>query len=123
MVLRTEREIRSAKPVSRPVRISRRVIYAGRVQGVGFRYSVKQIAAGFDATGWVRNLPDGTVELLAAGEASEVESFLDAVASSHLSRHIQQTQRSDADAAESPGVGFEIRHQPPERKGRRPQIP
>jgi acylphosphatase len=63
---------------------ARQVFYEGRVQGVGFRYSVRQIAAGFDVTGWVRNLPDGRVELLAAGEAGEVEEFLEAIRDSDL---------------------------------------
>ncbi len=92
------------------MKTTRRAIYSGRVQGVGFRYSVKQIAVGFDVTGWVRNLPDGTVELLASGEASEVESFLDAVATGRLAGYIRQEQRLVGEAAESPGVGFEIRH-------------
>ena len=39
------------------------VLYAGRVQGVGFRYAVRRLASGFEVTGAVRNLPDGRVEL------------------------------------------------------------
>ena len=42
-----------------------RIFYEGGVQGVGFRYTVKQIASGYDVAGWVRNLPDGRVELQA----------------------------------------------------------
>ncbi len=92
------------------MKISRRVTYSGRVQGVGFRYSVKQIAAGFDVTGWVRNLPDGTVELAATGDAIEIEAFLDAVATSHLGGYIREARRSENEGAESPVTGFEIRH-------------
>ena len=43
--------------------ISVQVFYEGNVQGVGFRYTVKQIAKGFDVIGWVKNLRDGRVEL------------------------------------------------------------
>ena len=42
---------------------ARRVFYSGRVQGVGFRFSSKQTARGYDVCGWVKNLPDGRVEL------------------------------------------------------------
>jgi acylphosphatase len=41
---------------------AKQVFYSGRVQGVGFRYTVKQIASGYEITGFVRNLPDGRVE-------------------------------------------------------------
>ena len=51
------------------------------VQGIGFRYQVVSIAKGFDLTGYVRNLNDGRVELLAEGDESEVISFLEAIES------------------------------------------
>ncbi len=56
--------------------IAKRVIFEGRVQGVGFRYTVKDIARGFDVCGWVKNLPDGSVELEVAGDPAEVRDFL-----------------------------------------------
>jgi acylphosphatase len=68
---------------------ARHVLYEGRVQGVGFRYTVKTIAHGFDVIGSVRNLPDGRVELTAAGDAEEVEAFLQAIRESALAGHIQ----------------------------------
>ena len=89
---------------------SRRMIYTGRVQGVGFRYSVKQIAAGFDVTGWVRNLPDGTVEMLAVGMVDEVEAFVDAVAASHLGGYIREARREEGDSGLPASRGFEVRH-------------
>jgi acylphosphatase len=69
--------------------IGRQVYYEGRVQGVGFRYTVRQLAKGFDVTGWVRNLPDGRVELQASGENQEVEAFLEAILESELASFIK----------------------------------
>jgi acylphosphatase len=70
--------------------ISRHVIFEGRVQGVGFRYATKQLARGFDVTGWVRNLPDGTVELQLQGEREEVDGFLHELSEeSALAHHIK----------------------------------
>ena len=60
------------------------VFYSGRVQGVGFRYTVKSVAAGFEATGIVRNLSDGRVELIAEGGAEELEAFRQAISESGL---------------------------------------
>lgn len=60
--------------------IARRVIFDGRVQGVGFRYTCKDIAKGFDVVGTVLNKPDGTVELEVMGEADEVEDFIKEIA-------------------------------------------
>ena len=56
--------------------IAKRTIFEGRVQGVGFRYTVKQLAMGFDLIGDVKNLPDGTVELNLMGEEDEVDEFI-----------------------------------------------
>jgi acylphosphatase len=60
------------------------VFYSGHVQGVGFRYSVKYIAHGYEVTGFVRNLDDGRVELVAEGEETELKEFLEAITASQL---------------------------------------
>jgi acylphosphatase len=70
--------------------IARRVIFEGRVQGVGFRFSVKEIAHGYEVAGWVRNLPDGRVQLEAQGEESEIDGFLQGIEDSHLRAHIRR---------------------------------
>jgi acylphosphatase len=64
------------------------VLYSGRVQGVGFRFTVRQLARGYDVTGTVRNLPDGRVELIAEGTRAELKAFLDGIAQSELSGFI-----------------------------------
>jgi acylphosphatase len=48
----------------------------GRVQGVGFRYFVLDIASGLNLSGWVRNTQDGSVEVLAEGERQSLEQLL-----------------------------------------------
>jgi acylphosphatase len=65
-----------------------RVYYSGRVQGVGFRYTVKSLVNGFDITGTIRNLADGRVELVAQGTKTELESFRQAIRESGLQRLI-----------------------------------
>jgi acylphosphatase len=60
--------------------VARQVFYSGKVQGVGFRYTAQRIAGGFAVSGYVRNLRDGRVELLAEGEPDQVDAFLAAVA-------------------------------------------
>ncbi|HYT94416.1 MAG TPA: acylphosphatase [Gemmataceae bacterium] len=60
--------------------VRKRVLYAGQVQGVGFRYTTRRLADGFAVAGCVRNLPSGEVELIAEGEPGEVQRFLEAVA-------------------------------------------
>lgn len=84
------------------------VIYSGRVQGVGFRYSVRALACGFEVTGYVRNLPDGRVEVVAQGEEAEVRSFLEAIETSHLAGHIRGRTETWLPVSEQ-YRGFEIR--------------
>ena len=56
------------------------VWYSGRVQGVGFRYKVSNIAAGYDVCGYVENLDDGRVHLFAVGDESQTRRFADEIA-------------------------------------------
>ena len=89
--------------------VAKQVFYSGRVQGVGFRYATKQLATGFDVSGWVRNLPDGRVELLViAFDAAELEAFLTELQeNSALANHIKETETRTVPAP--PGVtGFSI---------------
>ena len=69
-----------------------RVYYSGHVQGVGFRYSVKQLSLEFDVTGWVKNLEDGRVEMVIEGERDELETFQAAIPDAGLRRFIRETQ-------------------------------
>ncbi|PCI07811.1 acylphosphatase [bacterium] len=54
-----------------------RIIFQGRVQGVGFRARTSMIASYYAITGWVRNEPDGTVMLEAQGDEQTLDKFLD----------------------------------------------
>jgi acylphosphatase len=74
--------------------VSRRVIYTGRVQGVGFRYTARRLAEGYVVAGYVRNRPDGTVELVAEGEQEEVERFLRAL-DAQMAPYIQGRDQHD----------------------------
>jgi len=55
---------------------ARHVIFIGRVQGVGFRYTAHRIAYRHHLTGFVRNLPDGTVEMVAQGPAGDIDDCI-----------------------------------------------
>ncbi len=73
--------------------ISKRALFEGRVQGVGFRYSIKQLAMGFDVVGGVKNLADGRVELQLMGEAEEVDEFLrEIIEESAIARNIKDVR-------------------------------
>ncbi len=68
------------------------VFYRGRVQGVGFRATCRSLSKKFCVCGYVKNLSDGRVELLAEGDGKEVRAFLSAVRTSHLGEYIQEEQ-------------------------------
>jgi acylphosphatase len=86
----------------------RRVHFHGRVQGVGFRYTVRGVATRFAVTGYVRNLPDGRVLLVAEGPPEELDRFLGAIRTA-MDRYINRF-----DETVGPATGqfshFEIRY-------------
>ena len=84
-----------------------RILYSGQVQGVGFRYTAKSAAAGFEVIGVVRNLPEGQVELLAEGTREELEGFRQAIREAGLEHFIRN---EDVCWSEAQGSfrGFEI---------------
>jgi len=87
--------------------MERRTIYfSGRVQGVGFRYFVYSEAQAFPITGYVRNLSDGSVEMVAEGEPSHVNQLIAGI----LGRMsgIILTMKSDSSAATGEFQGFSI---------------
>ncbi|MCH7945088.1 MAG: acylphosphatase [Armatimonadetes bacterium] len=69
-----------AEDASNQPKTARRTVYfSGQVQGVGFRYTTQRIAARYAVTGFVRNLPDGRVELVVEGLADQVDDFRRAI--------------------------------------------
>jgi acylphosphatase len=83
------------------------VYYSGRVQGVGFRYTTKSVALGFEVTGTVRNLADGRVELVAEGDRPELEAFRRAIQDSEAGRFVRQ-EEAEWSEAKNEFRGFEI---------------
>jgi acylphosphatase len=95
------------KPAAAPARRRMTVLYAGRVQGVGFRYTTKTVATGYEVAGTVRNLPDGRVELVAEGLRDELDAFRAAIHASGLAGFIRDEQVNWAEP-ENKFRGFEI---------------
>lgn len=76
----------------------RTVRFSGEVQGVGFRYTATRTAEGYDVSGYVKNLPDGRVECVAEGTASEIDAFLDDLRG-RMGRHIRDEAQQTAPAS------------------------
>jgi acylphosphatase len=88
------------------MKVCKRVLYGGEVQGVGFRYTTRSLATGFAVAGFVRNLADGQVELEAEGEPAEVDGFLHEIGR-HFADNIATHQVFDIPLHDY--NGFEIR--------------
>ena len=86
---RERRACGTVVPVNAVTRKRMQVLYSGQVQGVGFRYTARSVAAGFEVTGTVRNLADGGVELIAEGAKDELEGFRQAIRESGLEHFIR----------------------------------
>jgi acylphosphatase len=87
----------------------RRVVFSGRVQGVGFRFISRRLAQRFAIAGFVRNLDDGRVELVAEGERDEVDSFLAAI-HRELGDKIRSARDEIEPAGDPPLHDFAIRY-------------
>ena len=74
--------------------IRQTVLYSGRVQGVGFRATVARTAQRFPVLGYVQNLPDGRVRLVAEGEPDELDLFLGSV-SATMNSYIAAQNRTE----------------------------
>ena len=87
--------------------VRKHAYYSGRVQGVGFRFTAQHVAQGFAVAGFVRNLQDGTVEVMAEGSEEQVTGFLSTLAQ-RMAEYIEESEVED----EAPqGVrGFRIRY-------------
>lgn len=73
-------------------------IVSGRVRGVNFRYYTEHKANNLNLTGWVRKLPDGTVEVLAEGQRDELESLLEYLHKGSPAAHVETVDAEWKDA-------------------------
>ncbi len=89
------------------------VIVSGRVQGVGYRWFVQNVATKLGIKGYVRNLPDGTVELDAEGETESLNTLINEMKKGPRGAYVQalQEQRKPLQSeSERRFTAFEIRH-------------
>lgn len=78
----------------------------GRVQGVGYRWFVRTLAASLGLTGWVRNREDGSVEAQAEGEAAALDELVARMKSDHLAARVDSIERREVPP--QGGAGFRI---------------
>ena len=90
------------------MRVARQYVISGRVQGVGFRYFVFDAAARENVHGWVRNLPDGRVEVSAEADADALERFERSVRQGPRGARVDHVD-VDERAPEGRDRGFAIR--------------
>lgn len=92
---------------------SHHVEFHGRVQGVGFRLTTRQISRRFPVSGYVKNMPNGTVVMVVRCEPATLQEFLEAI-ESVFTGHIDRKEIREATSNECSDVethsGFEIRY-------------
>jgi len=86
--------------------IAKNIVFSGRVQGVGFRFTAQRIALRYELAGFVRNLPAGAVQMLIQGSAGDIDDCLRDISES-FTGYIRDTKIEDA-AISSEHTGFEI---------------
>jgi acylphosphatase len=94
------------QPLDPLLKVSKRLVIRGHVQGVGFRYSLWSEADRLGVSGWVRNLPDGTVEAAAYGPPEAVAAL---IRWAHVGPRLARVER--VEVADDAGIyqGFELR--------------
>ncbi|MCM3279642.1 acylphosphatase [Exiguobacterium sp. MER 193] len=90
------------------MRVAKRLIVSGRVQGVGFRYFSQETAQRFGIKGWVRNLSDGTVELHAEGTEQEIGAFEQTLKDGNRFVGVERIEETEANDQEF--RSFDIRY-------------
>jgi len=86
----------------------REILYTGRVQGVGFRYTVRQIARRYAVEGFVKNMPNGQVRLVLEGDNGSLDDFLaeiDEAMTGNITERLVDKQSAKGDFN-----GFEVQH-------------
>ena len=91
--------------------VQARLFISGFVQGVGFRRFVQKQAQEMSVGGWVRNLPDGRVEVLLQGERQEVEMVIDACHKGPFLAEIEEVEIEWEDVTQE-HVDFTVRNMP-----------
>lgn len=89
--------------------IARRLEIRGTVQGVGYRYAMRQEAARLGLSGWVRNRAEGSVEALVQGEPHAVEALITWARRGPPAARVQDVQVTAAQLQQAPGAGFDLR--------------
>jgi acylphosphatase len=77
--------------------VARHIIFIGRVQGVGFRFTAHRMAQRHQLTGFVRNLPNGTVEMLAQGPARDIDDCIEDI-KGYFGDYIRETETQETPA-------------------------
>jgi acylphosphatase len=90
------------------MRLARHYLVTGRVQGVGFRFFVDRAASIEGLHGWVRNLPDGRVEIRAEGEFEALERFERKIRQGPSHSRVDEVDTTDVGATGA-DTGFTIR--------------
>jgi len=79
------------------MRVARKYFVSGEVQGVGYRFFAQRVAARHQVVGYVRNLPDGRVEVVAEGALENVEGLKHDLAAGPVSGHVEQVEELSLD--------------------------
>ncbi len=98
MKRRSRPDAATTSPDSAEGNVRRTIYFSGKIQGIGFRFNAESIASRFTVTGFVRNLSDGRVELVAEGDKAELHRFQKAIEQS-MNGHIDCLEAEDSDAS------------------------